>query len=164
MGMSQAKSSNAQAKKHYKEQKKLAKKSAKISNKYNKESFAAEKKDYYAARAFQYEMALKQWKYDTEVQDFRYLQDMRAYEKSLENYGQQLFFNKVSDITAQESQMAAFNEVLDSATFEKQSLLVDQLEQAGQAQMLQAGVSGGRAMALTAAKHGRDLAVLRASL
>ena len=164
MGMSSAKRSNAQAKKHYKEQKKLAKKSAKIANKYNLESYRAEKTDYYAARAFQYEMAIKQWKYDTEVQDFRYLQDMRAYRKSVENYGQQLFFNNISDITAQESQMAAFNEVLDSATFEKQSLLGDQLEEAGQAQMAQAGVSGGRAMAISAAKHGRDLAVLRASL
>ena len=163
-GASQASKQNRAANRRYKKQKKINKKQAKITNKYNKAVFEAEKKDYYAAREFQYDMAVKQFQYDTAVQDFRYLQDVKAYGKSVENYGQQLVYNNVAYQSAKDSQMAAYNETLDAAAFEKQGMLVDQLQAQGQASLLQAGASRSKAMQAANAQAGRDLAVLRASV
>lgn len=163
-GASSASSANRAAEKARKEQQKINKKQAEITNKYNKATFRAEKKDYFAARQFQYEMAVKQWQYETDVQDFRYLQDVKAYGKSVENYGQQLVYNNMAYQSSRDSQMAAYNETLDAAAFDKQGMLVDKLEAEGKASMAQAGVSRGKALQAVAAKQGRDLAVLRATL
>jgi gas vesicle protein len=126
-GASSASKQNREAKKAQQRQQEIANKQAKITNAYNRESFEAEKKDYFAARQFQYETAVKQWKYDTAIQDLRYVQDVKAYEASVENYGQQTMFNNVAYQAAKESNQASYNEAL-------------------------------------AAKQGRDLAVLRASM
>ena len=164
MGSRSASRQNRANRRAARKQRKIAKKQAKITNKYNRASYKAEKKDYYAARQFQYEMAVKQFQYDTAVQDFRYLQDVKAYGKSVENYGQQLVYNNIAYQSAKDSQMAAYNETLDGAAYEKQDMLVSQLQSAGNASMLQAGASRGKAMQAVAAQQGRDLAVLRASL
>ena len=155
---------NRLAEKRYQEQKKLNEEQAQITNEYNTATFEAEKNDYYAAREFQYDMALKQFKYQTGVQDFRYLQDVKTYGKSVENYGQQLVYNNMAYQSAKDSQMAAYNETLDAAAFDKQGMLVQQLESQGKASMVQAGVSRGKAIQAANAAHGRDLAVLRATL
>ncbi len=109
-------------------------------------------------------MALKNHKYQQDVQDFRYLQDVKQYGKSVENYGQQLVYNNMAYQSAKDSQMAAYNETLDAAAFEKQGTLVEQLQAQGQVAMLQAGVSRSKAMQSANAQTGRDLAVLRATL
>lgn len=163
-GSKSASKANKAAEKARKEQIELNKKQAKITNEYNQATFAAEKNDYYAAREFQYGMAVKQWQYQTDVQDFRYLQDVKAYGKSVENYGQQLVYNNMAYQSSKDSQMAAYNETLDAAAFDKQGMLVDKLEAEGRASMAQAGVSRGKAIQAVAAKQGRDLAVLRATL
>ena len=164
MGSSSASSANRRAKRNQKKQEALAKKQAKITNEYNRKAFEAERKDYFAAREFQYDMAVKQWKYDTEMQDYRYLQDVKAYEASVANYGQQLFFNNVAYQAAKESNQASFNEQLASVAFEGESTLVQNLEAAGKAALSQAGVSSGKALQALAARQGRDLAVLQATL
>ena len=163
-GSNSAKKANRQAKKDRERQIMLANRQAAITNRYNKAAAAAEKKDYFAARQFQYEMAVKQWQYETEVQDYRYLQDVKAYGASVENYGQQLLYNNMAYQSAKDSQLAAFNETLDAATFEKQDMLVEGLQAEGAASMRQAGVSRGKAMQSVAAQQGRNLAVLRATL
>jgi len=162
MGAVGASKQNAANKAAYKKQKKLAKEQAKLTNKYNTAVFEAERKDYFAARQFQYEMAVKQWMYDTSIQDYRYVQDMKAYGASVQNYEQQKMYNNIAFQSAKDSQMAAFNETLDAAAFEKQGMLVEKLEAEGRASMQQA--SRGKAMQAVAAKQGRDLAVLSASL
>lgn len=163
-GASSASKQNKAAKKAQKKQEAIAKKQAQITNTYNKKAFEAERKDYFAAREFQYESALKQWKYDTEIQDLRYLQDVRSYEASVANYGQQMFYNNVAYQAARESNQASYNELLDSVAFEEESTLVQNLEAEGRAALGQAGVSRGKALQAMAAKKGRDLAVLQASV
>lgn len=163
-GASSASRQNAEARRAQQEQQKIANKQAKITNEYNKKAFEAERKDYFAAREFQYETAVKQWKYDTEIQDYRYVQDVKAYEASAANYGQQTMFNNVAYQAAKESNQASFSELLAGAAFEGESTLVQNLEAQGKAALGQAGVSRGKAMQALAAKQGRDLAVLRASL
>lgn len=163
-GSSAASKANKQAKKDREKQQELANRQAGITNRYNKSAAAAERKDYFAARQFQYEMATKQWQYETDMQDYRYLQDVKAYGASVENYGQQMLYNNISYQAAKDSQMAAFNETLDAATFEKQDMLVESLQSEGAASMGQAGVSRNKTMQAVAAQQGRNLAVLRATL
>ena len=162
MGSRSAAKQNAVNRRAAAEQKKLAEKQAKLTNKYNKTTFEAEQKDYFAARQFQYEMAVKQWMYDTSIQDYRYVQDMKAYGASVQNYEQQKMYNNIAFQSAKDSQLAAFNETIDAAAFEKQGMLVEKLEAEGKASMQQA--SRGKAIQAFAAKQGRDLAVLSASL
>ena len=163
-GASSASKQNREAKKAQQRQQAIAEKQAKITNEYNRVAFEAERKDYFAAREFQYQTAIKQWKYDTEIQDYRYLQDVKAYEASVSNYGQQTMFNNIAYQAAKESNQASYNDLLAGAAFEGESTLVQNLEAAGKASLGQAGVSRGKAMQALAAKQGRDLAVLRASL
>ena len=163
-GASSASKQNREAKKAQQEQQKIANKQAKITNEYNRTAFEAERKDYFAAREFQYETAVKQWKYDTAIQDYRYVQDVKAYEASAANYGQQTMFNNVAYQAAKESNQASYSELLAGTAFEGESTLVQNLEAQGKAALGQAGVSRGKAMQALAAKQGRDLAVLRASL
>ena len=163
-GASSASKQNREAKKAQQEQQKIANKQAKITNEYNRTAFEAERKDYFAAREFQYETAVKQWKYDTEIQDYRYVQDVKAYDASVANYGQQTMYNNVAYQAAKESNQASYSELLAGTAFEGEGTLVQNLEAQGQAALGQAGVSRGKAMQALAAKQGRDLAVLRASL
>tara|TARA_Y100000004_G_scaffold1098_1_gene1429 strand:+ start:50 stop:874 length:825 start_codon:yes stop_codon:yes gene_type:complete len=164
MGSRSASKQNRAAKKAQREQEKVAKQQARITNRYNQAAFEAERKDYFAAREFQYDMAVKQWKYDTEMQDYRYLQDVKAYEASVANYGQQKFYNNVAYQAAKESNQASYNELLSGIAFEGESTLVQNLEAEGRAALGQAGVSRGKALQALAARQGRDLAVLRATL
>ena len=163
-GASSASSQNASAKRAQEEQQRIANKQAAITNKYNKTAFDAERKDYFAAREFQYETAVKQWKYDTDIQDYRYVQDVKAFEKSVSNYGQQTMFNNVAYQAAKESNQASYDDLLTGAAFEGEGTLVQNLEEAGKAALGQAGVTRGKTMQALAAKQGRDLSVLRASI
>lgn len=163
-GASSASKQNREAKKAQQEQQRIANEQAKITNEYNKKAFEAERKDYFAAREFQYSTAVKQWKYDTDIQDYRYVQDVKAYDASVSNYGQQTMFNNVAYQAAKESNQASYNELLAGAAFEGESTLVQNLEAAGKAALGQAGVTRGKGMQALAAKQGRDLSVLRASI
>lgn len=163
-GSRSASRANREAKKAQQRQQAIANKQAKITNEYNRKAYDAERKDYFAAREFQYDMAVKQFKYDTEIQDYRYLQDVKAYESSVANYGQQTMFNNVAYQAAKESNQASYNEMLAGLAFEGESTLVQNLEAQGRAALGQAGVSRGKALQALAARQGRDLAVLQATL
>ena len=163
-GSSQASSANKSAKKAQKKAQELANKQAAITNAYNQEAFAAEKKDYFAAREFQYETALAQWRYDTEIQDYRYLQETKKYSASVDNYANQLAFNTLGAQRAYESQQASFNELLASTAFEGQGSLIERLQNEGRASLGQAGNSRVKAMQSTLAEQGRNAAIMSASL
>ena len=163
-GASQTSSQNEEAKRNYEEQKKLAQKQADISNDYQRRAFEAEKKDYFAAREFQYETAKRQWQFDTELQDYSFLQRTKEFRKSAENYVQQRTFNTVAGQMAYESQQAAFNEFLASQAFESQSSLIENLNLQGKAALRQAGGSRAKGMQTTIGAAGRDAAIQAASL
>lgn len=163
-GASQADQQNRQARQAHEEAKQLAAEQARITNEYNLRAFEAEKQDYFAAREFQWNTAVSQWQYDTEIQDFRYLQETKQYRSSVDNYQQQLIFNSVGAQMAYESQQAQFNELLASAAFEGQGTLVEQLQNQGRASLGQAGASRTKAIQSTIAEHGRNAAILAASL
>ena len=163
-GAMQADSSNKESQKAKDEAEELAKKQADISNKYNLEAFEAEQQDYFAQQQFQYDMAVKQWKYDTEIQDFTYLQKTKQYQASANNYTEQLTFNTLGAQMAYESQQASFNELLASTAFEGQGSFIDRLQNEGRASLGQAGNSRVKAMQSTLAEQGRNAAIMSASL
>jgi len=164
MGASSASRQNAANKRAQKEAQALANKQAAITNAYNQEAFAAEKKDYFAARDFQFETANRQWRYDTEIQDYRYLQDTEKFAGSVDNYINQISFNTLGAQMAYESQQASFNELLTSTAFEGQGSLIERLQNEGRASLGQAGNSRVKAMQSTLAEQGRNAAIMSASL
>ena len=164
MGSRSASKQNAAARRAQREQEKLAKKQAKATNKYNKEKFEIDKLNYYNNRAFQYETAIKNWKYNQSIQDFEYINVLRRYAKSVENTEDQLVFNSIAAADAYSAEQAALNDIKAEDAFNKQGALVDRLEQEGRAAMLQGGVSRNKAIQSRVAAAGRNAALTDASL
>jgi len=164
MGSSEASKANAAAEAAYEEQQKLAEENAELQNKYNKEVFEAEKKDYYAQREFQYETAVKDWQFRNTIQDYNYLQSVRQFAKSVENYGDQLGFNRIAAQQAYESEQAALNDFLTGQAFDKEGQLIESLQAQGKAQTGQAGRVRNKAAQSSLAEYGRNMAIMKESL
>jgi len=163
-GSSEASKQNKRAKRAEKEQREAAQKVADATNKYNAKAFAAEKQNYFNNKAFQYETALRNWKYNQTIKDFEYNAVVQRYGKSVENTENQLIFNNIAAIDAYEAEQASLNELFAEDAFNRQGDLVDRLQQEGQAQMGQAGVSRGKAIQSRLAGIGRNTAIADASL
>ena len=118
MGASQASKNNSAAKKAEKEQKKLAEQIANSRNRYNEEAFEAEQANYYAMRDFNHESRIKDWKRANEIQDYRYLSELKQFEKSLTISGQQLDINADATDVALESEKAALDEAFIQQQFQ----------------------------------------------
>jgi hypothetical protein len=153
-GSSQAASANAQAQANYEAQKRAAEEAARTTNEYNKEVFEADKENYKRQRAYEWDTAVKQWQYNTEIQDYQYLQTAKQYLSSVENTQQQLVYNSLAAREAQEQE----------AAFQQEGLLIENLQNEGRAAMLQAGGSRAKALQSTIAEQGRNAAILSASL
>ncbi len=163
-GASQASSQNRAAEKQYKKQQKAAEEAADLQNEYNQEVFEADKKNYANNRKYELETAIRQWKYNQSIQDFQYLQTVKQYGKSVENTRDQLSYNSLAAQQAYESEQAALNEIYTEDAFNRQDLLVNQLQSQGQAQTGQAGRSRTKALQSSLAEIGRNAAVMNASL
>ena len=163
-GASQASSQNSKNAKAAKEQQKLLDEQAEINNTYNEEAFEAEKKDYFAQREFQFDMANRQYEYDNTIQDYTYLQNVKQYGKSVEQLGSQLVYNSLAAHQAYESTQSQFQELLASQSFAKENLFVERLQNQGAAAVGQAGRGQTKAQQVTLADEGRNLAVLQAEL
>ena len=163
-GASQASSQNSKNAKAAKEQQKLLDEQAEINNTYNAEAFEAEKKDYFAQREFQFDMANRQYEYDNTIQDYTYLQNVKQYGKSVEQLGSQLVYNSLAAHQAYESTQSQFQELLASQSFAKENLFVERLQNEGAAAAGQAGRGLVKAQQVTLADEGRNLAVLQAEL
>lgn len=164
MGSNQASKQNAAARRAEAEQKAAAKEAADATNKYNAEAFAAEKKNYFNNKAFQYDTAVKNWKYNQTIKDYEYKTVVERYGKSVENTENQLIFNSIAAVDAYEAEQSSLEDIRVEDAFNKQGSLVDRLQQEGQAQMGQAGVSRNKAIQSRLAGIGRNAAISDASL
>ena len=153
---------NAQ-KKAYKKQKKHAKKVADMQNEYNKKKFEADKANFLAMREYNFETALTKWRYNQDIQDYQENAQIRAYNKDQENLANTLNMNNIAAKQAYVSEQRVMNEIKAQQTFERESQYIDNLQSQGKAALGQAGRSSDRAMQMTAAEHGRNLAILDAS-
>jgi len=164
IGSQQASQQNSQAQANYEEQKKAAEKQARLTNEYNKRVFAADKANYYAQREYEWDTAVKQWQYNSEIQDYQYAQTARQYLSSVENTQQQLTYNSVAAREAQEQEQASLAEILNSAAFQQEGMIIESMQREGRAALLQAGGSRAKALQSTIAEQGRNAAILSASL
>jgi len=163
-GAASASSQNAQAQANYEQQKKAAEEQARQTNEYNSRVFEADKENYRRQREYEWQTAIKQWQYNSEVQDYQYLQTARQYLSSVENTQQQLTYNSIAAIEAQEQEQASLAEILNSDAFQREGMLIEQLQNEGRAALLQAGKSRTKAIQSTVAEQGRNAAILTASL
>ena len=164
MGSQQASRSNRANRRAHKKQKKAAKKQAKRTNKYNKKVFEADKENYFNNREYEWETSLRNWQYNQNVQDYQYLQAAKQYLGSVENAGQQLVYNSMAAMDAQESEQASLNEIMAEDAFKQEGLMIEDLQNQARASMVQAGNSRTKSMQSAAAQTGRDRAVMSASL
>ena len=163
-GSQQAASYNSQSQQIYKEQKEAAERTAKSINEHNQKVFAADKENYKNTRDYEWEIAVDNWRYNQEIRDFEYLQQAKQYAGSVENTYQQLTYNSVAAMQAQESEQASLNEIMNQMAFQSESNLIDSLQQEGQVALMQAGKSRSKAIQTTVGELGRNAAIMRASL
>ena len=160
----QASKNNARAEQNANEQRAAAKEQADKTNEHNKKVFAADKANYYNNRAYDWQTSVRNYQYNQAIQDYNFLQTAKQYQASVENTQQQLTYNSMAAMQARESEQASLAEILNEDAFQRESLLVEQLKNEGQAALLQAGNSRAKAVQSALAQTGRDSAVMRASL
>jgi len=129
MGARSASKSNSAAKKAAKKQKKYNKKVARKTNKHNAKLDAADKANYYAMRDFNYDTQVKDWQRGNEIQDYRYLQSLKEFEKSLTIGSQQRDFNAQAEQLGIESEQNAIKEAFIQQQFQRRNTF-DELRQA----------------------------------
>ena len=163
-GSQQAASYNEQSMQIYRKQQEAAERTAKRTNEYNQKVFAADLENYKNTRAYEWETAVKNWQYNQEIRDFDYLQQVKQYAGSVENTYQQLTYNSVAAMRAQESEQASLNEIMNQMAFQSESNLIDSLQEEGKVALMQAGKSRSKAIQTTVGELGRNAAIMRASL
>ena len=163
-GSNSAKSANRANEKAYKEQLKAAQAAADATNAYNKDAFKVDLENYLNQRGYEYDTALRNWRYQTEIQDYQYLAAMKQYGKSVENTDNQLAYNSIAAVRAYEGEQQALNDIYTEDAFSRQGLLVDQLQNEGRASLGQAGNTRGKALQSSIAALGRNSAIMDASL
>ena len=163
-GASQASSNNARAQANYEAQKRAAEDQARRTNEYNQRVFEADKENYRRTREYEWQTAIQNWQYNTEIQDYQYLQTAKQYLSSVENTQQQLTYNSIAAREAQEQEQASLAEILNNDAFQREGMLIESLQNEGRAAMLQAGGSRAKAIQSTVAEQGRNSAILSASL
>jgi len=119
-GASEASRQNAEAQSQYEKQVKQQKKIARKTNKYNKKAFEADKANYFAQRDYQFEIATQNWQRQSEIQDFQYLQDLRAYQRDIGIRDAQLNFNDLSAKQAYSNESAALAGLFTQQMFDRQ--------------------------------------------
>ena len=163
-GASQASSQNAQAQANYEAQKRAAEKQAQQTNEYNQRVFEADKENYRRQREYEWQTAIQSWQYNSEIQDYQYLQTARQYLSSVENTQLQLTYNSIAAREAQEQEQASLAEILNSDAFQREGMIIERLQNEGRAALMQAGGSRAKAIQSTIAEQGRNAAILSASL
>ena len=123
-GASEAQKANDAAKRAAEKALALAKENTKISNKYQKELFKAEREDYYAQRDYQYQIAVQNWEYGKQIQDFEYQQAMRQYAKSVGIYEQQLNFNDLAADISYANESAALAGLFTQQAFAREDQIM----------------------------------------
>ncbi len=163
-GSSQADKQNRQAEEAYEEQMELAQEAADATNEYNKRVFEVDKQNYQNNRAYEWNTAVRQWKYNTEIQDYQYLSAVKQFGKSVENTNSRLAYNSLAAMQAYEAEQSSLNDLYTEDAFRRQGMLVDQLQSEGRVGLGQAGNSRTKALQSSIAALGRNAAIMDASL
>lgn len=163
-GASEASKQNRRAKKAQKEQQALLNKQAEIQNKYNAKKFAVDKENYEKQAEYNFETALQDWRYKTTIRALQERVDSEKYLLNVQNSENQLTFNRLAEQQALSREQLAIEDARTENAFQRQDLLVAQLEAEGKASLGQAGRSRAKTLQSNIAQIGRDIAVMDASL
>lgn len=120
---------NEQRRKAEKKQKKHEKRVARLTNKHNRKLDAADKANYYAEREFAHETNMRNWQRGAEIQDFKYYNKLKEFEKSQAIGNAQLGLNAAAEIQAIDEEQAAVQEAFIQQQYQH-SQNVSELKQA----------------------------------
>jgi hypothetical protein len=123
MGASQASRNNATADSNREKQEKHNEEVAKRTNEYNDVLDAADVANYEAMREYSHETSLQNWQRGGEIQDYKYLQTLKEYEKNLGITRDQLALNVRSAGEAIQSEEAAVEDMFIQQQFQRESSL-----------------------------------------
>lgn len=163
-GSQDASAQNDRAEEAQRKQQALLNEQAKLQNDYNKKKFEADRENYRKQAEYNYQTALQKWQYDMTIRTLQEKVDAQKYLMNVENSQKQLTFNDVAEQQGQTRNQLALNDAVSEYSFNRQDLLVAQLQAAGKARLGQAGGSMTKRVQSADAQIGRDLAVLDASL
>ena len=116
----QASKANEQAQQNYEEQKRLAKEIADKTNAYNKEAFKVDKQNYYQQYNYQWGSAVQAWQRQNEIDDYQYVQNLRAYKKDLRILTDQVDFNDLAAKQAYRAEDVALTSLFKQQMFERE--------------------------------------------
>ena len=123
MQSSQASKNNATATANQKKQEEFNKKTAELTNEYNDKLDEADVANYEAMREYSHETSLQNWQRSGEIQDYKYLQTLKEYEKNLGITRDQLALNVRSTGEAIQSEEAAVADMFLQQQFQRESSL-----------------------------------------
>lgn len=144
-------------------QNKATEKSINNTNKYNKKVYRKQKRFIEDQRNYNFDTAMINWQYNKDIQDYNYAAELRAYKKDQQNLRNQLEMNDLAAKQGYLAEQRVMKEMAMSQSFARQDSYIENLQKAGRARLGAAGQSSQRAIQMTAAEHGRNLAVLDAS-
>jgi len=163
-GASEASSANRESERNAKKQQKLLNEQAELQNEYNEKKFANEKENYRKQANYNFETALQSWRYQTEVRAIQEKVDAEKYLLNVKNSAKQLSFNALAEQQGLSREQLSQQDARNEYAFNRQDLLVAQLESQGKASLGQAGQSRSKSIQSNLAQIGRDIAVMDASL
>ena len=163
-GAVSASSQNRANKKAQKEQQKLLNEQARLQNEYNAAKLANEQENYEKQATYNFETALEKWRYSTGVRALQEKVDAQKYLLNVKNSANQLSFNALAEQQGLSREQLAQQDARNEYAFNRQDLLVAQLESQGKASLGQAGRSRSKSIQSNLAQIGRDIAVMDASL
>ena len=162
-GLAGSASAASAQQKAYEEQKEAAKAQAKATNKYNKKKFKANKKFTKEMREYNFQTAMTRWRYDEDLRKREYGMQMKAYNKDQENLANTLKMNNIAARQGYISEQRVMNEIAQEQSFQRMDSYIAGIQAEGRAALGSAGQSNDRAVSMTAAEHGRNLAIMDAS-
>jgi hypothetical protein len=145
-------------------QQRLLDEQARLQNDFNARNHEATIENWHKLANYNFETAMEKWQYDKTLRSMQFRADAQKYLMNVQNSNQQLTFNDIALQQGQEREQLALNETVAADRFERQDLLVQQLQATGKARLGQAGKSLNKRVQSIEAQVGRDLAVLDASL
>jgi hypothetical protein len=116
-------SADSSARKQRKDLEKHNKKVAKLTNKHNDKLDEADVANYEAMREYSHEESLKNWQRSGEIQDYKYLQTLKQYEKSIDISRNQLNLNTTASDQAIQSEEASVDDMFLQQQFDREASL-----------------------------------------
>ncbi len=163
-GAMSASSQNRANKKAQKEQQNLLNEQARLQNEYNDAQLANQQENYDKQATYNFETALEKWRYSTELRALEEKVDAQKYLLNVKNSANELSFNALAEQQGLSREQLAQQDARNEYAFNRQDLLVAQLESQGKASLGQAGRSRSKSIQSNLAQIGRDIAVMDASL